>query len=459
MSPLTSMRAFPLLAIAIAAVALGGCASPTPYPCENSSNCEHDGLQGMCEATGYCSFPDTKCSGSYRRYGTNSPKELANQCLPAAPGGDCVAQVSNGGEHTCVLKKDHTVWCWGSNETGQLGTGDFTSSPVPVMVQNLPAGDDVEHVSAGESHTCVITSAGKVYCWGSNATGQLGAVVGGDPTVMPLVPVDNSPAPVQVVFDNPDDYAVQIAAGADHTCATTKDGDAHCWGANGYGQLGTGDKDELPIPGEVSGLEHVAEIVPGDEHTCAITDDGRIFCFGSNKLGQAGLGPDVIESLNPVQITKVTSAKKVVAGDEHTCLVRADQTVWCWGYNASGSVGNGSDRDVYDPLQVSRGATVVTGSTSFHTCALVKSNGGELWCWGANENGQVGVPPSKAIVLSPTRSALPAATTRIAVGTYHSCAVTVDGSLWCWGANSFGQLGNGVQGESTFVPQAVTICP
>jgi alpha-tubulin suppressor-like RCC1 family protein len=265
------------------------------------------------------------------------------------------------------------------------------------------------------------------------------------------------------VFDEVDDVVGQLAAGATNTCATTSnDGHADCWGANSYGQLGTGDKAPSPVPAGVVGLTGVKSVVPGNTHTCAVTQDGRLFCLGSNLLGQLGLGREVLESLGPVQITNITSAREVVAGREHTCVIRADQSVWCWGYNTTGSVGTGTQSDyVFDPVEVSKGSAVVTGSSSYHSCALIKNNGGELWCWGNDESGQVGVPPTDVqdgIVRAPTRALLSGATDRIAVGTAHSCAVTHDGTLWCWGNNDSGQLGNGAPSEATFVPQAVNVC-
>jgi alpha-tubulin suppressor-like RCC1 family protein len=460
--------ALPHCSLALVIVALGACTSAAPYACADNGACVRDDLQGTCEPSGYCSFPDTTCTASYRRYDSTAERDLSGQCVPANPGGDCVAQISNGGQHTCIVKhqdaKEDSIWCWGSNSSGQLGNGTFTDSALPVEVSRasfvppLATGDHIVEVRAGAEHTCARTTRGQVYCWGSNGSGQLGVVE--NPTAMPLVPIPNSNIPRHVVFDNPLDVTVQLATGASHTCATTEDGDAHCWGANGYGQLGDGTKISRPIPAEVVGLSQVKETVPGNQHTCMITQDGRLFCLGSNQLGQIGLGRTVLESLTPVQITNVTSAKDVTAGQQHTCVIRADQSVWCWGYNISGSVGTGTENDyIFDPVEVSKGSAVITGSSGFHTCALVKSNGGELWCWGADQSGQVGVPNSvDGIVRAPTRALITGATDRIAVGTAHSCAVTKDGSLWCWGNNDNGQLGIGTVGESTFVPHVVNVC-
>jgi alpha-tubulin suppressor-like RCC1 family protein len=456
-------------------VAVLGACSQTTVTCQDSSSCvrdssDHGGtLQGMCEATGYCSFPDATCVASSRRYDASATETLADMCVPANPAGDCVAQITGGGQHTCVLEQvggqGSSIWCWGANSSGQLGNGTFTDSAVPVQVPlasfGLAANDHLAAVTAGSEHTCALTARGQVYCWGSNASGQLGVVENFHVPPPPLVPIGNSNVPRHVEFDDPLDVAVQLAAGASYTCATTVDGHAHCWGANGYGQLGDDTTMSSPTPGEIV-VPIAKEIVPGGQHTCILTQDGRLFCVGSNQFGQLGAGSHLRDSLSPVQINAIPSAVHVVAGQQHTCVIRADQSVWCWGNNMFGSVGSGdADAPVFEPAEVFSATTVVTGSSAFHTCALTGDHGGELWCWGADDTGEIGVPPQAAtdgVVNVPTRAVISTVTSRIAIGGAHTCAVTYDGTLWCWGNDDAGQLGNGTVGDSTFVPQAVDIC-
>jgi alpha-tubulin suppressor-like RCC1 family protein len=435
----------PLL-VAFALASLVGCKSPEPFACNSNSSCLHDGVQGICESNGYCSFPNTGCA-SARSYGEDVPDDLVGKCVPPPAAGDCISQLSFGAEHSCALEKDGSVWCWGSNAHSQIGNGATDVAPAPTKIEGIPAG--VTKLSAGEDHTCVLTDAGEVWCWGSNESGQLGGTTGD-----PAVPIADTSVPVKVEGIA---GATDVSGGGKHTCAVAG-GDVYCWGSNGYAQLGTGDKVDVPAPVKLTGVTKATLIDAGDEHTCTVQEDGRVFCWGTNGDGQGGFGESVPENLSPTQVTKITGAASIAVGDEHTCIQRGDETIWCWGYNGSGGVGNGSFNNVFDPIQVLTGPTVVTGASSFHTCAIVEHHADELWCWGANDDGQIGSGSREKSIAKPQRVQLATLSEIVATGATHTCAVTQDGTLWCWGNNESGQLGTGEAGDPEFSPRPVSLC-
>lgn len=441
------MLAFGLLLVPIAT--FGSCTAVAPYTCANNLQCVRDGQIGICEATGHCSFADPHCTGSSRRYAEGATESLANQCVPSSSG--CLLSVSAGEEHTCAIKADHTAWCWGSNEFGELGIGTRSDEPTPTPTAvKMPAGVGFTQIALGAEHTCALSSDGGVWCWGTNADGQLGLV---DATGAKLeevfVPTRLTGLP----------KVTSIAVGGKHTCAIDTDAHAWCWGEGGAGQIGDGGRENRVTPQKVT-LDGVSQLGVGDEHTCAKAGSA-IWCWGSNAAGQLGdakLPPGESSSPVPVQLPSLLSVELLVSGDEHACAVKGNHTIVCWGINENGNVGMGAESTTAPITSVLDNVTDVwAGGAAFHTCAATNRDVGNLYCWGLNDFGQTGTDVHDASVTKPSPAHL-LSVSFVAVGKAHSCATTRDGAFWCWGDNSKGQLGTGKAGLAVRVPTRVSIC-
>jgi len=325
--------------------------------------------------------------------------------------------IAAGELHTCALTEAGGVQCWGNNENGQLGNGTTTNSNIPVDVSGFSSG--VKAIAAGTYHTCAVTSAGGVQCWGHQYS--------------------NTPVNVSGLSSG----VVAVAAGDFHTCALTEAGGAQCWGNNGSGQLGNGTYTSSNTPVNVSGLSSgVKAVAAGGDHTCAVTNTGGVQCWGDNNHGQLGNGNGP-PSNTPVNVSRLGSeVVTITAGSYHTCALTSAGGVQCWGLNGNGQLGNGRNTDSNTPVNVSGlGSGVVAIAASvLHTCAVTSAGG--VQCWGYNHWGQLGngtYTPSNTPV---NVSGLSSGVVAVAAGDFHTCAVTNAGGVRCWGRNDYGQLGN-----------------
>ena len=360
-------------------------------------------------------------------------------------------QLSAGDEHACVLLPDHSIDCWGDNSYGQLGNGKFGLSKVPVAVSGAAA---TAQVSAGNDHTCAVHSDGTLWCWGHNNNGQLG---NGSTT--------DSPVPVQVKGSSGGSSTLtnvtQVSAGGDDTCAVLTDYTAWCWGYNSYGQLGNkdGTHTSTSLPVQVTGvggtgtLPGVTEVSAGAEHTCAVAG-GHVDCWGRNYNGQLG-NNSTTNSDYPVQAGSITTATRVSAGQYETCAADGS-AAWCWGANYNGELGTGGGTPTV-PVQVKgAGGTDVLANVDDitagdeHTCAHLTDN--SVWCWGWNSYGQLGIGsfdstsyPTRVLGTGGGSSTL-ASTPSLSAGTEYSCAIrSSDNAVVCWGSDYYGRLGdNGI---------------
>lgn len=360
--------------------------------------------------------------------GTNMSRSLPVNVLGLGAG---VRSIAAGAHHTCALTNAGGVKCWGRNTLGQLGDGTTTDRAVPVAVSGLSSG--VQAIDAGYGFSCALTEAGQVLCWGSNYAGQLG-----DGTTT------NRSEPVAVIGLGNNISA--IAAGGGHTCARTDAGQALCWGDNGSGQLGDGTTINRLSPVSVSGLtDNNLVIDAGSAHTCVHTASGEVKCWGWNEDGQVGSGARQNHSI-PVDVVGLDSVVLGISlGATHTCAIQDNGRIKCWGRNSEGQLGDGTTLDRAAPTAIPglNSGSVSLDAGASHTCAL--NHSGQATCWGSNHSGQLGDGTLTTRFMPRGVSGLNDGAYAIDNGAFHTCALTSAGGAKCWGQNGYGQLGDATQ--------------
>ncbi len=368
---------------------------------------------------------------------------VAGKTLSATQNAVAVGKpIAAGYVHSCALKPDGTVACWGYNGYGQLGNGTTTDSNTATAVIGLT---DAVSVVAGDLHSCALKANGTVVCWGNNPNGQIGDGISSYRTTATAV---------IGVTD-----AVSVSAGDSHTCALKADKTVVCWGSNYDGQIGDGtSSNNRATATAVIGLTDAVSVSAGSYHTCALKADKTVVCWGSNGAGQIGDG--TLGSANnratATAVVGLTDAVSITGGSSHSCALKADKTVVCWGENRYGQLANGTTAAT-TTLSTITGLTdaVSIAAGANHNCAL-KANG-TVACWGYNNYGQIGNASSGNAVTSPFTITALTDVKAVTGGYYHTCALKGDGSAACWGYNSNGQLGDGIPGGSAnkSVPTAV----
>jgi cysteine-rich repeat protein len=406
------------LQVRLAAVSVAYCGNGVLDPgeeCDDGNRVSGDGCSISCKLEPAFGHADGSSSGDS---GSSSAQDLLTGAEP-------FVQVALGRQNTCGLRSNSGLWCWGSNEKGQLRLGSTSNRLTPALV----AGSGWAQVACGQTHCCGVRRDGTLSCWGFNGSGQLGAI-----------PAGNAGAEV------PGDPWQSVAAGMYQSCAIKKDGSLWCWGDNGNGQLGTGTGNTDPVasPTLVAG-DGWNQVSTGYLHTCAVKLDGTLWCWGMNANLQLA-DPLVQFSMSPRQVGKAIDWIQVTTGLYHTCALKKDATLWCWGANISGQLGNGTipmllSAQTAEPIQVTGTTWKNVSAGQSHTCATMLD--GSLWCWGDNSKGQLGDKTTEA--KGTPVSVVVSGKTWVAVagGALHSCALDMDGWLWCWGDNSAGQLGIG----------------
>lgn len=343
-----------------------------------------------------------------------------------SPDGASMAALALGDRHTCAITAGGGLRCWGANNSGQLGDGTGTDRQSPVAVTDMTA--NVTRVAAGYHHTCASLTSLLVKCWGRNDLGQLG-----DGTTTTRL----TPVAVQGLTG-----IVSIAAGETHTCALHTTGRVKCWGNNGVGQLGNGTITNSATPVLVSGLSNAVAIELGNFHSCALTATGGVKCWGSNYKGQLGDGTTT-DRLTPVNVVGLTSGVSAVSGGvQHTCAVTNAGGLKCWGDNYYGQLGDGTTISRSTPFEVvglTSGVHAVTAGFE-HSCAVLS---GAVKCWGHNDFGQIGDNTTIDRLTPATVSNLPIQAVAIGGHWRHTCVLSADHRARCWGANPYGQLGDG----------------
>ena len=313
-----------------------------------------------------------------------------------------------GDEHTCAILADRTVRCWGKGLAGRLGYGneDNVLTAGAAGPVNLGPGRTARAIVAGDFHTCAVLDDGTVHCWGFGANGRLG--YGTTANVL-------TPAAAPAVDLGPGRTASAITAGASHTCAILDDGSVRCWGNGISGRLGYGDQrsigdDESPAavgPVDIGAGRTAVAISAGDFHTCVIRDDGALLCWGFGSGGQLGYGgtADVGDNETPASVGPVNLggrlARAVSGGKGHTCAILDDGSARCWGFGADGRLGYGGTATVPSALAAppinlgpGRTATAIAAGEA-HSCAILDT--GAIRCWGFGGNGRLGTSSTDSI--------------------------------------------------------------
>ncbi len=338
------------------------------------------------------------------------------------------AEVTAGVWHTCALTPSRLAYCWGANTLGQLGDGSRTDRILPVPVAG---GVRFQTVNSGHqdpgAHTCGQTVAGLPYCWGGNTSGRLGV----ESTV-------SAPALVQGEL-----RLTSLSAGFRHTCGVATSNEAFCWGDNTLGALGDGTQRGSSSPVRVSGPLAFRTISAGGSFTCGVTWGRSVYCWGTNRSGQLGNGStDQAAHSSPEPVRATVTFRSVAAGMVHACGVSTSGEVYCWGANRNGELGTGGRAASALPVAVSGGLSFRMVSVGGHSCGITTND--EAYCWGANGSGQlgdgsrVGADGFRAI---PVRVSGGLRFQSVSVGMDHTCGVTTNRVVYCWGSNEHAKLG------------------
>jgi alpha-tubulin suppressor-like RCC1 family protein len=357
-----------------------------------------------------------------------------------------------GAAHTCGVASSGTAYCWGEDFYDQLGTTAALGScnemgfpphpypwPFPCSWTPVAVAGDLAFasLSAGAFHTCGLTAGGAAYCWGTNDFGQLGIGY----TVRAV------PAAVQggIAF-------ASLATRYLHSCGLTTSGAAYCWGSNYAGQLGDGTTSNRVGPVAVSGGHVYTAVSVGSEHTCGLATDGAAYCWGSNSSGQLGDGT-ISPRSSPVAVSGGLSFQVISAGGGYTCGIATGGAAYCWGANGEGQLGKGDTFGAALPAAVLGGITFSRLTAFSHTCGV--ASGGTAYCWGSNVAGQLG---TDAPIGNSSSRPVPVAGRitfmNVTAGAYHTCGLSSDGVAYCWGLDDEGQLGDGV-GVHILTPRAM----
>lgn len=355
-------------------------------------------------------------------------------CLAAVGAICCVAIACSG-------SAAGSVFTWGSNAEDALGIGSATSRDLPAQLSGL---SDVTAVSVGEHHALALLADGSVLAWGDNEDGELGD---GN--------TETSAAPLEVPgLTN----VVAVSAGGKSSYALLADGTVLAWGSNSSGQLGNGTTANQTHPVEVVGLEHVTAISGGHDDAIALLANGRLMAWGDGEHGQLGDG-QFQNNPEPVFVNGLEHVSMISAGAGHN-LALVGGELWSWGFNEFGELGDGGEANNAEPMPVEDLPDTVTEASAGNEFSLATLDDGTVWAWGRNEFGELGNGKSGKGV----RSDLPVQVTGITdadsveAGSYTGYAVLTSGAVASWGGNEFGELGSGTRGKGSLAVTRQMVC-
>lgn len=354
-------------------------------------------------------------------------------------------RIAAGGWHSLAICTDSTVKAFGENATGQLGDGTNTDKSSPVSVKNLSG---IIAVSAGgdqlEAHSMALKSDGTVWAWGSNLYGGLGNGT-----------TNSTTEPIQTLLLTD---ITAIAAGGWHSSALKKDSTVWTWGWNTDGQIGDGTTTDRSIPNKVNGLTGIKQIAAGTYHMLALKSDGTVWAWGDNVSGQIG-DSTITDRTTPVKVMGLNNVVRISAGRFFSLAIKSDGTVWTWGENLYGQLGNGNTTNSWVPVQVSGLTGIISAAAAtgaFHCIAIKDDN--TLWAWGRNTYGNLGdgTVDNSAV---PVKMSNISDVAGIAAGTNFTLLYKTDGTFWGCGRNASGQLGDGTVLQRNTVVQSTALCP
>lgn len=366
-------------------------------------------------------------------------------------------QVTTGTFHTCAIRTNGRLYCWGDGNYGQLGTGSRTDRGRPTEIAG--GGTDWVQVVAGTYNTCGRRSSGRLYCWGSDHYGQIGD--GG--------PRGDTQAPVQVAGGFTDWAGFSV--GDTHVCGR-RGGRLYCWGRGSFGQLGDGVSAAIHVrttpTAVLGGITDWISVSAGYQHTCAPRSNGRLYCWGYNYVGALGIGqtPSGTIRATPAEVAGARTDWTVVAvSDYHSCALRRSRQMYCWGYNGGGPLGVGTSTatrwtptavvgGVSDWVEVRAGG-VGPARLSVYRNTCGRRAGGQLYCWGDDESGQLGNGGDDVDRFTPGLVSGGSSSWAGFDSDAHTCALRTDTSLYCWGLNRNKELGIGRSESEWDVPAPV----
>ncbi len=354
--------------------------------------------------------------------------------------------IAAGNSHTSSVRNDGTVWTWGVGAIGQLGdgTGGFGGSGVrsltPVQVPGL---DGVETVEEGGAFVLALKSNGTVWSWGNNFSGQLGDGTNQIRT-----------RPVQTIgLTN----VKGIAAGISFGAAVKTDGTVWVWGATGSMINNNFNSDLTPV--QLSGVGNVAAIAAGSNFLLMLKTDKTLWAIGFNSMGQLGNGTST-SSTTAVQVTGLANVARIAAGPEFSLALKEDGTIWAWGINGNGQLGpNGGNMNFGphpNPVQVTGFPAGMTNLAAGENFCLALASDGTVWSWGNNQSGQLGQGLQGSQNPIPKQIPNFGNVAALAGGDHYSVALKTDGSVWGWGLNLDGELGDGGVNFVTMIPIRVS---
>ncbi len=372
--------------------------------------------------------------------------------------------IACGSLHSINLKNDGTVWACGNNASSQLADNQLNRNILGQV--NLAKGTaltDVIGVTGGFNHTIALKNDGTVWTWGDYALWYVFSPITGESSSAVVGSGQEYPTQIKLKSGVELTNMIAIAGGDRFSISLKNDGTVWTWGNNSDGELGDGTTTDQTNPVQMKTLTNIVAVAGGGWHTIALKNDGTVWTCGNNDGGQLGNGTTTGQT-KPIQVKTLTDIIAIAGGGWHTIALKNDGTVWTWGRNNFGQLGNGSSTDQTNPVQVVlenngvlSGVIAVAGGF-YHTIAL--KNDGTVWAWGYNGYGQLGdgtiTNRSNPVQVKLRDGTALTNIVSIAVGAEYTMALKNDGTLWAWGNNDYGQLGDGTYTDKLYAVQVLT---